>query len=134
VRANKLFVSGAIFPPAEWLRAVEDQRHIRQGGLIVVASVKTDVERMLEARRPWAGQLAKEMRLRRPPYSNTTTLLVEAGLISLDVPAVYVEPLNYGRNGDKIARVEPDGTPTVIGVYRYDGKLGAERTQWVEAV
>src|SRR4051812_18932570 len=135
MRANKLFTSPiAVFPPAEWLRAVEPQRHITQGHLIVVAPTKADVEQMLEERKPWTGRLAKELRLVRPPYSTMLAVFIEAGIIGLDTPAVYVEGLNSGRNGDKIARVDADGTPTVIGVYRYDGHRDADRHHWAEAV
>jgi hypothetical protein len=124
----------AVLLPTPWRDAVEDRPHVQQGRMFIFAPTKAEAERMLEARRPGAGRLIREMRLYRPPYSlRTVRVLLEAGLIDPEMPGVYVEPLDSG-NGDRIARIEPDGTTTIVGVLRFDTRYQAERREWAEPV
>jgi hypothetical protein len=134
VRKIKFYLATAAFVPLEWLRAVEERGHIRQGDLRVFAPTKVEAERMLEERRRYAGGMVKELRyMSTPPYPRLERLLIEAGLINPEESGVYVAPLS-SRKGRKVARIEQDGTPTIIGVLQFDTSHGAERREWVEAV
>lgn len=119
----KIFAASSTMVPLEWKEAAGFERHHQQGTVVVVAHVKRDAAVLLNERmigRWGADSLAASLRYLRPPITwRDIELLLNAGVIDPAAPGIYV--WHDGVNNDPIVRVDPDGTPVIIGHFRFGG-------------
>lgn len=129
--ATKIFTSSRMTAlPRNWYTAVGGEHHASQGNLVVVADSKADATTLLVERGVGANR-AKEMMsstLMRPRSKSLPTsiaLLVEAGVVDLDVPGVYV--YKDAVNGREIIEIAPDGDTSVVGRFVYENGVMSAR-------
>jgi len=127
------FDTDAIAAPSRWREAVDDRSHVIQSMFFGFAPSKAALSRMVEERAPGYGHLVKETRVLGLPYPSDVQLFIEAGLIDPTVPGIFIGPLDC-RPGDQVARIEPDGTPIVIGILRRNPMRDADPREWAEPV
>lgn len=114
----KTYLAPHIFAP-KLAAAVGLPEHVKQTEVVVVAARKADIGPLCEDRGLPPGHAAA---VRRAAVANNTfTHLLAAraaGLIPADQAGVYAIG---GQSGQRIVRVELDGTLTVIGHWTRDG-------------
>uniref|UniRef100_UPI003F497FEE hypothetical protein n=1 Tax=Nonomuraea sp. CA-251285 TaxID=3240002 RepID=UPI003F497FEE len=131
----KVFVGYHVAIPGEWREAAGFPRHQQQGQMLVVAYVKRDIPALLTDRKLSQGEadsLTAQLRLRHMPYDDHVTMLAgEVEIVDLYRPGVHV--WREGQKNDAVLRIEPDGTPVVVGHFRHDPIRGG-RGLYVEPV
>lgn len=125
--AEKIFYNSLAWPPSEWTAAAGHTGGRRvNGALLVIAHMKRDVPALLTDRKLPQGvadNLAVDLRQQRPPFGAQSTLgALGAGFLDFGTVGVYV--WREAIKDRAIVRVEPDGSFTTIGHFRYDGHFG----------
>lgn len=118
----KIFAEGTVmYVPRPWMEALDLPLHISHAAVMVIANVKADVTGLLTDRhvpQGRAGAMALSLRLYRQPVAwNAVAMMLASGLVPADAVGVYTW---RGGRGGPIIRVEPDGTLTTLGHFRYD--------------
>jgi hypothetical protein len=110
--------------PRPWLDALGAPRHIQQGEAIAVAENRAQLAELLASvRHPL---LASSLRLRRGLQSTSNQALIDAGVIDLGEPGLYV----YERavKDCPVIRVTPEGCAVVawFRMPRFAGPITVE--------
>jgi hypothetical protein len=119
--ALKAFPSRSlIFAPHEWLAALGARPHIQQCYAFVAANSKAHACLLLEERDLGArhsASLVSGLQLRRGAQSTDNQALIDAGVISLEVPGVYAF-LHVVKDAPVI-RIDPGGECVTVAHFRY---------------
>lgn len=117
----KIFPSDGIQPfvPRSWMDALRAPDHVQQAEVIAVAENRAALAELLASVR--APRVAESLRLRRGLQSTSNQALIDAGVIGLDVPGVWVYV--HAVKDSPVIRVTPVGC-TVAAWFRLPNYAG----------
>lgn len=126
----KIFPSDGVHPfvPRTWLDALSAPGHVRQAEVIAVAENRAALAELLASVR--APRVAASLRLRRGLQSTSNQALIDAGVILLDVPGVWVYV--HAVKDSPVIRVTPVGCALAAWFRRpnYAGPITVEAVKW----
>lgn len=111
--------------PQDWREALALPSHIFVGTILVVAKTKAHAAEMLQERgvSEWtAGNMATGLRI-APADRPAVAAFIEGGFVDADTPSVYAWQDEIDKYS--IVRIEPNGNPTLVGRWRYEGHGGS---------